>query len=214
MAFAAAVLNVAGNEPSISGDYLEVRTCDVYTGPCFANAEMGLSGKEAIMVWSVKQGSWNSSLVDGLKVIAVIRTDDTLGDQRYQPRGGDAVLIVDSKADARQREALTDFAKSMSGSLIRKVAAVKTSDIEASISTCTKAGCASVKAGNLVEIATRCFSEEDHVCGNEETFYPPLTAVNDARAAYTEIAAFRGTGLNSTWQTAGQRGAFLAAFAR
>src|SRR5262245_19626735 len=25
---------------SISGHYLEARTCDVWTGPCFANAEM------------------------------------------------------------------------------------------------------------------------------------------------------------------------------
>ena len=34
----------------ISGDYLEVRTCDVYTGPCFGNAEMSLAGKEAVML--------------------------------------------------------------------------------------------------------------------------------------------------------------------
>jgi len=24
--------------PSIRGDYVEIRSCDVYTGPCFANA--------------------------------------------------------------------------------------------------------------------------------------------------------------------------------
>ena len=34
---------------NISGDYLEARTCSVYVGPCFANAEMGLAGKEALM---------------------------------------------------------------------------------------------------------------------------------------------------------------------
>src|SRR5687767_15722002 len=88
------------NSPTIRGDYLEVRTCDVYTGSCFANAEMGLSGKEAILVWSVREGTWNSTRVDGLKVIAVVRSDATLGDQRYQPRSGDAVIILDDKADA------------------------------------------------------------------------------------------------------------------
>ena len=41
----------------ISGNYLEVRSCDVYTGPCFANAEMGLTGKEGILVWSIREGS-------------------------------------------------------------------------------------------------------------------------------------------------------------
>src|SRR5438552_2412640 len=31
----------------ISGEYLEARTCDVYTGPCFANGEVGIAGKLA-----------------------------------------------------------------------------------------------------------------------------------------------------------------------
>jgi hypothetical protein len=200
--------------PAISGDYLEVRTCDVYTGPCFANAEMNLTGKEAILVWSVRQGVWNSTAVDGLKVIAVVRTDATLDDQRYHPGSGEAVLIVDANANGQQREALTDLAKSMAGRLIKNVRAVKTSNIDASIATCSKSGCASVKAGDLVEVSTRCFSDQDHVCGNEDTYYPPLTSVNGAIPAFTELAAFKGSGLNVNWQSAGQRSAFLAAFSR
>src|SRR5206468_11413805 len=86
--------------PTISGDYLEVRSCDVYTGPCFANAEMGLTGREGMLVWSVREGTRNGVSLAGLKVIAVVHTDDTLGDQRYQPRSGKAVLIVDAQANA------------------------------------------------------------------------------------------------------------------
>ena len=37
----------------ISGEYLEARSCDVWTGPCFANGEIGLSGKEAVLAWKV-----------------------------------------------------------------------------------------------------------------------------------------------------------------
>ena len=33
----------------IRGDYVEVRSADVYTGPCFANGEVGLVGDEAIL---------------------------------------------------------------------------------------------------------------------------------------------------------------------
>src|SRR2546423_11941533 len=92
--------------PTISGDYLEVRSCDVYTGPCFANAEMNLTGKEGMMLWSVGEGSWNGVSLSGLSVMAVVRTDGTLGDLKYEPRSGNAVLIVDAKADAKQKEAL------------------------------------------------------------------------------------------------------------
>src|SRR5438093_784229 len=89
---AAATSVLAGNvtRSGITGDYLEVRTCDVFTGPCFANAEMGLSGKEAILVWSVREGAWKGVALDGMKVVAVVKTDSTLGDQHYQPRSGQA----------------------------------------------------------------------------------------------------------------------------
>src|SRR5438046_10354648 len=84
--------------PTISGDYLEVRSCDVYTGPCFANAEMNLSGKARILVWSVREGSWNGTSLGGLRVIAVVCTDGTLGDVRYQPRARRAGLRVGEEA--------------------------------------------------------------------------------------------------------------------
>ena len=41
----------------LKGDYLETRTCDVYTGPCFANGQVSLTGNDAIMAWSIEQGS-------------------------------------------------------------------------------------------------------------------------------------------------------------
>src|SRR5437899_22585 len=122
MLAASSVLAAQPSKPGISGSYLEVRSCDVYTGPCFANGEMGLAGKEALMVWAVREGSWKGVALDGLNVIAVVKTDDTLGDLKYQPRSGPAVLITDAAANARQKEALTDFARAMSGKLINKVA--------------------------------------------------------------------------------------------
>ena len=204
----------AVSQPAIKGDYLEVRSCDIYTGPCFANAEMGTTGREAMLVWSVKEGSWEGTSLDGLSVIAVVRTDATLGNMKYEPRSGKAVLIVDEKASPSQREALQSFARSMAGKLIKEVADVRTSDIQATMGSCSKSGCAAVKAKGLIDISTRCFGDNDHVCGNEDIFYPPLTDVNEALPAYTEIAAFTGKGLNATWQFTGQRSAFLASFAR
>src|SRR5439155_3589335 len=145
--------------PTISGDYLEVRSCDVYTGPCFANAEMNLTGKEGMMLWSVREGSWNGVDLKGLSVMAVVKTDGTLGDLKYEPRSGEAVLIVDAKADAKQKDALADFAKTKAGKLVAKVASIKTAPIDAKLGTCAKAGCASVKAGNFPEISTSCMGD-------------------------------------------------------
>jgi hypothetical protein len=212
LALATATAIAAPQSPTIKGDYLEVRSCDVYTGPCFANAEMGLAGKEGILVWSIREGAWRGVALDGLTVIAVVSTDATLGDLGTQPRAGRAVLIVDAKADARQQQALAGLARSQAGRLIAEVVEVKTAPIEARLGGCDRSGCAAVKAGALVEIATRCFGSKDHVCGNEETYYPPLTAVQHAAPAFTELAAYRGDGLGLTWEGTGQRSAFIGTF--
>ena len=208
------VVAVSPSAPAVSGGYLEVRSCDVYTGPCFANAEMGLAGKEGILVWSISEGGWQGTALTGLSVIAVVQTDATLGDLRYQPRSGKAVLIVDAKADARQKEALVDLARTMAGKLIKEVIEVKVSPLEVALGACAKAGCASVKAGNLLEVSTRCLGGKDHLCGNEEIYYPPLTTVEGAYPVFTEVAAYKGTGFNATWESVGQRSAFLATFSR
>ena len=71
---------------------------------------------------------------------------------------------------------------------------------------------ATVTAGDLVEISTSCLVGKHDVCGNEETFYPPLTKVDGAYPVFTDVASFQGKGLNCTWQIAGTRSAFLAAF--
>jgi hypothetical protein len=102
----------------------------------------------------------------------------------------------------------------MAGDLIHDVVTVKSLPVSAELATCDKAGCAKVRAGDLVEISTRCLGGKDHICGNERTFYPPLTAVTSAVPAFTEVAAFNGPGLGLTWQAAGQRSAFLAAFSK
>src|SRR5256885_2955352 len=156
MVAAASILTAKQTAPAISGDYLEARSCDVYTGSCFANAEMGLAGKEGILVWSVRQGAWKGVALDGLSVIVIVRTDGTLGDLRYQPRSGTAVLVVDAAANTKQQNALVDFARSASGTLIKEVVAVKPAKMDIALGTCTQRGCAHVKAGDLVEVATRC----------------------------------------------------------
>jgi hypothetical protein len=213
LALATGSVDGARNRPMMTGDYLEVRSCDIYTGACVANAEMNLSGREGMMVWSIREGMWRGQRLDGLKVIAVLRTDSTLADVHFHRPDGQAVLIVDQRADPRQREALVDFAKSKAGALLKNVAAVKTASIESALGSCVTGSCATVKAGDIVEISTRCLGGKDHLCGNEENYYPPLTEVEHARSVYTEIASFKSPELKVTWEIAGKRSAYVGQFA-
>src|SRR6187200_3322291 len=65
----------------VSGTYLETRTCQVYTGPCFANAETGMAGREAVLAWNIEEGKRAGVDLAGLSVVVVVRGSGTLGHQ-------------------------------------------------------------------------------------------------------------------------------------
>jgi hypothetical protein len=79
LALSVASLNQFAAAAQITGEYLEARTCNVYTGPCFANAEMSLTGKEALMAWKVDKGTWNDVKLDGLGAALILHAQGTLG---------------------------------------------------------------------------------------------------------------------------------------
>src|SRR5262245_29728475 len=113
---------VTADSTTVRGQYVEARTCDVFTGSCFANADTGIIGKNAVMAWKIDSGSIDGVKVDGLGVVAVISAIDTLGLKQSAPAR--AVIIVDEKATKTQRDALVAFAKTQSGKLIGEVVAV------------------------------------------------------------------------------------------
>src|SRR5581483_10883295 len=122
LVFAAAPSIGAPPAAEIRGQYVEARTCDVYTGACFANADTGLTGKNAVLAWKVESGAVGQTRLDGLGVVAVVAAKDTLGLQQSAP--GKAVLIVDEKATPEQRAALVVFVKAQAGDVVNDVIAV------------------------------------------------------------------------------------------
>jgi hypothetical protein len=214
LSLAFALVSAASPE-RITGDYLEARTCDVYTGPCFANAEFGLSGDQAVLAWRVKSGSWSGVDLSGLAVVAAVKAASTLGDEFTNPYPAKSVLIVDERATPEQREALVSFARKMGGKLFDEVVRVDTAPIQLMVGCCEEKGCAKLVAGKLAAIQTRCPTEHDHVCGNEWVYYQPLTKLNnDFIPAVTVSHEFKGAGLGGTWSSPDKRSAFIGSFTR
>jgi hypothetical protein len=204
---AAAPVQAAG----LSGKYIEARTCDVWTAPCFANAEINLAGKHAVMGWKVDQGTVNNVDLKGLSVVAVVAANNTLGLPQTSP--AKAVLIVDSKANAVQREALIRLAKEQAGDLTKNIITVQTAPIDVTMCDCKGGTCARLKAGNLAAIETRCLdAHHDKACGNEGSFYPPLAKNTKALAAVATEHRFTGQGFNQVWTDGERRSAYVGSF--
>jgi len=196
---------------SITGTYLESRTCQVYTGPCFANAEMGLVGKEAVMAWNIETGNRNDVNLSGLSVVMVLSGNDTLGFRGVEdPKELKSAIIVDAKATAKQREALIAFAKEHSGRAGKQVVRVDAAPISMSLDSVELRG--ELKAGNAVKLTTRKAKPGDCICSNEVQFYPPLAAVNRFAAGVAIEAEYNGAGLGTTWSTPESRSAYMGEF--
>lgn len=211
-ALVATALASAALAGDLKGDYLETRTCDVYTGPCFANGQVGLAGKDAIMAWSIDRGTFDGVSLAGLKVVVVLNASDTLGfggTLVHYPDPIHSVIIVDAKASPRQRDALVQFAvehAKHTGEVAKVISAPIAMELDhfASLGT--------LVAGDIAQITTRKLGSGDCVCTNEATFYPPLCDVRNAVPAFTVEGGFAGPGLGTHWSNGNTRSAFLASF--
>jgi len=208
-------LCVAAGLPShsISGNYMEARTADTYTGPCFANGEVDINGREAVFGWKINNGSWKGVNLQGLGIVGVVRTAHTLGDITRPSNPASAVLIVDSRANAEQRDALIAFARSQAPDLLKDVVKVTSAPVDLVIENGNiHGGAARLTAGSLAEVRTRGLTQADHLCGNEDIFYPPLAKLDHVMPAYALENSYQGDGLNERWNIRFRRSGFIGTF--
>lgn len=218
MGLAAGLCLISGGLASaaqISGEYLEARSCDVYTGPCFANAEMDLAGKEAVMAWKVEDGGWNNVSLVGLSVAVVANSEKTMGDTGvFRMKAGKikSVILVDERANPAQQAALVEFVKATAKDYTQDV--VKVQSAPMSLENNHLSGQGKFTAGEVAKIETRGLGKGDCVCTNEMVFYQPLNKVADFSPAYSNTLSYTGDGLDNTFTNHNQRSAFLATFRR
>jgi hypothetical protein len=204
---------LAAPQPQIRGQYLETRSADVYVGQCFANGEVNLAGSEAIVAWHIQEGKWDGVSLAGLTVVGAVKAQATLGDPYAKPYPAKSVLIVDRQATPQQRQALINFAQEMGGLLLRNVVRVVDAPVDMEV-LAQHSGRARLQAGDFVTVETRAIGDKDHLCGNEDTFYPPLTATTHAMPAVAVTDEYRGKDLNISWTLHDKRSAFVGTFAR
>jgi len=208
-----AALSATARAVEVSGDYLEMRTCSVYTGPCFANSEVGLTGREAIMAWSVDTGQFDGVDLQGMKVVVALKASDTLGIGGgfvVAPDPIRAVILVDDRASTLQREALVAFVKQQAPRVTGNVVRVDNAAIEMHTDHVDMVG--KLTAGDEVDLLTRQLRQGDCVCTNEIVYYPPLAEVENYSPAFTLEGKFNGRGLGTRWSAPQTRSAFLATF--
>jgi hypothetical protein len=201
---------ISGNH--VQGEYVEARTADVFTGACFANSEVGLTGDLAVFGWKITKGTWQGVNLDGLGVVAAVKASNTLGDVYTSAYPVKAVLIVDESASPEQRLALKSFAQRMGGDLLQDIVRIEYLPVSLKLDGNIHNATATLTAGSLAKIQTRSIHSGDHICSNEEVWYQPLTKLGHAMPAYTIAHNFKGEGLGTVWSSPSRRSGFVGNF--
>jgi len=90
------------------GEFIELHSCDLYTGGCTASAESTLLGRQVFRAWSIERGAWNGQDLTNLKV-AVLET----GSRNLAEKGAladRAEIFVPKNLSQAKREALVSWA--------------------------------------------------------------------------------------------------------
>lgn len=206
-AFALSALSAASfaDKPTLEGDYLEARTCSVYTGACHANGESVTIGREATLAWHITKGVVDGLKVDGLNVVAVIAGKDNLAKKDCLR---DCVVYVDSRATNEQREALVDAIQMKYGCALGRISAIKPAAIEYK-----KDGLDySVRVPGTAYIKTTRFAC-NHCVMPHQVWYSPIIPVSNSIVAKAAVNEFKGCKeLPTTWARNDENSSFVGEF--
>ena len=203
----------SGVAAELRGVYVEARTCQVYTGPCFANGEMGLSGKDAVMAWKIHAGDRDGIDLTGLSVALVVKADRTLGHQGFENADAiESMLVVDDRASELQRSALIDFVRDQASLATKSIARIETRPISLEFDFAELTS--DLEVDGVVDLKTRKARPGDCICSNESAFYPPLTAsLTGSVPGVTIEGNVRAPAFGTRWSIPDSRTAYLGTFA-
>jgi hypothetical protein len=209
LVFSSGALALAADTGGISGNYVETRAAEVFAGPCMANSEENLVGDQAILAWHITHGSWQGVSLAGLGVAAAVKASGTIGAPDSNPYPAKAVLFVDERATPEQRRALENMARAKAGRLLEDVVAVQAAPIRFEE---REHGAVLFTAGDKIKVETRSMKPGDHICGNEDLCYLPLTKLAHSMPVFTLVEQFTGKGLGVTWSISGKSSSFVGSF--
>ena len=199
---------LAGGKGAVTGDYVEARTAEVFTGGCIMNSEAETVGKQAVLAWKVDRGSFNGITIDGLSVVAAVSGDRNLG---MQEMGGEKATVrsavyVDQRANPAQQLALVAMANELSKGLVGTIVLVTA----APISFADHGSEINISAGQ-VSLDVNKHIAHDPTCGAMQWFHP-LASMNASAIGVASQHVFTGSALGTKWSDPNKRSAFFGTF--
>jgi hypothetical protein len=161
------------------------------------------------MAWNIQTGGHGGVDLTGLNVALIVRAAETIGFVGLRD-AEQSMILVDARADQRQREALVSFAKQNSGKAGTVVTKVRAVPIVMKLDVADLTG--DLHAGSLVNLKTRRARPDDCICSNESAYYPPLIELEGFVPGVTIDGSVKAHAIGSSWSIPDTRTAYMGTF--
>ncbi len=194
-----------GESSAIHGDYVEVRTASVFAGACHYNGEVTTTGRDALMAWNVKSGSWRGVDLAGVSVVAIVTADANLSDSDAARR---AEIVIGSNASDAQSRAILEALRSRYASSFGRIVSVRRGPLSFE----HEGKNYSVNANNVASINVEAMPNDLCCKMPNLVWYSPLVPLENRKVGYTTKALYTGDGVADAWQRSGENSAFYGSF--
>ena len=201
----AALKSSRAEADGVRGVYVEARTASVFAGACHYNGELTTAGREAVLAWSVSEGSWGGVQLAGVRAVAVVGSEANLADSAAARK---TELIVDGNATAAQAKAFARAVESVYGAVLGRVVEVRRAPVG------FNADGKSFKVSAPGAASLDVEAMPDDLCCRmpHMVWYAPLVPVEGRKVGYTRAAVYAGGAAGDAWRRTGENGAFYGTF--
>src|ERR1700682_2905741 len=179
----ALVFSSQAENVSLRGDYVEVRTASVFAGACHYNGEVTTTGRDALMAWNVKSGTWHGVDLAGVRALASVSADDNLSNAQASRR---AEVIVDNSASHAQAVAMLEAIKSRYADALGQIVSVRSAPISFK------------HEGRIYEVSSAAATIDVEAMPNDLccrmpnlVWYSPLVPLGQRKVGYTISAVYK-----------------------
>jgi len=183
----------AGDAPTVSGDYVEARSNEVYTCGCLYSGQMTTAGREAILAWRITRGVYQGTPLTGISVAAVVVGDANLG--AYDGPRRTALYLDESASDAQARAIVTLWQRAYAQAL-GKIATVH----RAPISFTEQGDSVRLSIPNLVEVQARKARLREDAHPGSFLWYGPFVPLRNSSLVTALNYEYQGVDFQHQWQ--------------
>ncbi|HEV8370927.1 MAG TPA: DUF1326 domain-containing protein [Pyrinomonadaceae bacterium] len=203
VAVSAFVFTSRAENVSLRGDYVEVRTASVFAGACHYNGEVTTTGREAMMAWNVTSGKWQGVDLSGVRVMAIISSEASLGDKDAARQ---SEIVIDSASRSQSLAMLNAIKEKYAGSL-GNIVKVRNAPIKFVREGKTYAVAADTATMNVEAMPNDLCCKMPNL-----VWYTPLVGLENRKVGYTTNASYSGNTVSEQWSRSGENSAFYGSF--